>query len=82
MRASASRTFGSLEEYVEFTGGTRVIKKVLIANNGIGAVKAIRSMRKWAYEMFGNERMVRASTRVLFRRRPAELALRRKRIGD
>lgn len=58
MRASASRTFGSLDEYVEFTGGTRVIRKVLIANNGIGAVKAIRSMRKWAYEMFMNERMV------------------------
>ena len=39
-------------------GGTRPIRKVLIANNGIGAVKAIRSMRRWAYETFGNEREV------------------------
>lgn len=42
-------------------GGTRPIRKVLIANNGIGAVKAIRSMRRWAYETFGNEREVLVS---------------------
>eukprot|EP00640_Fibrocapsa_japonica_P000554 CAMPEP_0113939200 /NCGR_PEP_ID=MMETSP1339-20121228/5545_1 /TAXON_ID=94617 /ORGANISM="Fibrocapsa japonica" /LENGTH=2332 /DNA_ID=CAMNT_0000942633 /DNA_START=63 /DNA_END=7061 /DNA_ORIENTATION=- /assembly_acc=CAM_ASM_000762 len=50
--------FQTLEEYVESRGGNRVIKKVLIANNGIGAVKAIRSIRRWAYEMFENERAV------------------------
>lgn len=32
--------------------------KVLIANNGIAAVKEIRSVRKWAYETFGNERAI------------------------
>jgi biotin carboxylase len=31
---------------------------VLIANNGIAAVKEIRSVRKWAYEMFGDERAI------------------------
>ncbi|KAI7003742.1 Acetyl-CoA, partial [Hortaea werneckii] len=31
---------------------------VLIANNGIAAVKEIRSVRKWAYETFGDERTV------------------------
>jgi len=31
---------------------------VLIANNGIAAVKEIRSVRKWAYETFGNERAI------------------------
>jgi len=31
---------------------------VLIANNGIAAVKEIRSVRKWAYETFGDERAV------------------------
>lgn len=36
-------------------GGTTVINKVLIANNGIAAVKFIRSIRIWSYEMFGNE---------------------------
>ena len=35
-------------------GGTNVIKKVLIANNGIAAVKCIRSIRRWSYEMFNN----------------------------
>lgn len=32
--------------------------QVLIANNGIAAVKMIRSVRKWAYETFGNERAI------------------------
>ena len=31
---------------------------MLIANNGIAAVKEIRSVRKWAYEMFGDERAI------------------------
>jgi biotin carboxylase len=32
--------------------------QVLIANNGIAAVKEIRSVRKWAYETFGDERAI------------------------
>ncbi|TRY92292.1 hypothetical protein DNTS_000100 [Danionella cerebrum] len=32
---------------------------VLIANNGIAAVKCMRSIRRWAYEMFRNERAIR-----------------------
>ncbi|CAI2193460.1 4056_t:CDS:10, partial [Funneliformis geosporum] len=31
------------------------IAKILIANNGIAAVKEIRSIRKWSYETFGDE---------------------------
>jgi len=42
-------------QFVTQFGGTAVINKVLIANNGIAAVKFIRSIRIWAYEMFGNE---------------------------
>ena len=54
------RRFSTVEEYVSLLGGSksRVIKKVLIANNGVGAVKAIRSIRRWAYEVFGNERAI------------------------
>jgi len=37
---------------------SKVIEKVLIANNGVAAVKAIRSIRRWAYEVFGNERAI------------------------
>jgi acetyl-CoA carboxylase/biotin carboxylase 1 len=32
---------------------------VLIANNGIAAVKEIRSIRKWSYETFGQDHMIR-----------------------
>ena len=49
----------SVEEFVQWSGGDHAIKKVLIANNGIGAIKAIRSIRRWSFETFGNERMVR-----------------------
>ncbi|XP_052899542.1 acetyl-CoA carboxylase [Anopheles moucheti] len=47
------------EEFVKKFNGTRVINKVLIANNGIAAVKCMRSIRRWSYEMFKNERAVR-----------------------
>eukprot|EP00047_Mylnosiga_fluctuans_P011844 m.23124 g.23124 ORF g.23124 m.23124 type:complete len:2267 (+) comp3852_c0_seq1:80-6880(+) len=45
-------------EFVKRYGGTRVIEKILIANNGIAAVKCIRSVRRWAYQQFGNERAI------------------------
>lgn len=47
------------EEFVNKFGGTRAINKVLIANNGIAAVKCMRSMRRWCYNMFQNERAVK-----------------------
>lgn len=47
------------EEFVKRFGGNRAINKVLIANNGIAAVKCMRSIRRWSYEMFKNERAVR-----------------------
>ena len=33
--------------------------QVLIANNGIAAVKCMRSIRRWSYEVFKNEKMIR-----------------------
>jgi biotin carboxylase len=53
--------FDTVEDFISFSGGDHAIKKILIANNGIGAVKAIRSIRRWALETFGNERMVSVS---------------------
>jgi len=47
------------DAYVKDLGGKKPIRKVLIANNGIGAVKAIRSIRRWSYNEFGYERMVK-----------------------
>ena len=51
--------FVSVEDFVAFSGGDHAIKKILVANNGIGAIKAIRSIRRWSFETFGNERMVK-----------------------
>jgi hypothetical protein len=55
------RWFESPQQYVDELGGSKgfVIEKILIANNGVGAVKAIRSMRKWSYEVFGNEKAIK-----------------------
>ena len=39
---SVQPEFGSVEEYVKQLKGDRPINKVLIANNGIAAVKCIR----------------------------------------
>lgn len=40
------------------TADADLATQVLIANNGIAAVKEIRSVRKWAYETFGDERAI------------------------
>ncbi|KAG0315088.1 acetyl-coenzyme-A carboxylase [Dissophora globulifera] len=49
---------GAVRDFVSHHGGHSVITKILIANNGIAAVKEIRSVRKWAYETFGDERAI------------------------
>ncbi|XP_064490125.1 acetyl-CoA carboxylase-like isoform X4 [Ornithodoros turicata] len=47
------------EEFVSRFGGRHVINKILIANNGIAAVKCMRSIRRWSYEMFSNDKAIR-----------------------
>eukprot|EP00441_Pelagodinium_beii_P031460 CAMPEP_0197637908 /NCGR_PEP_ID=MMETSP1338-20131121/12992_1 /TAXON_ID=43686 ORGANISM="Pelagodinium beii, Strain RCC1491" /NCGR_SAMPLE_ID=MMETSP1338 /ASSEMBLY_ACC=CAM_ASM_000754 /LENGTH=2142 /DNA_ID=CAMNT_0043210401 /DNA_START=44 /DNA_END=6472 /DNA_ORIENTATION=+ len=42
-----------LEEYIKAKGGNKVLRKILIANNGMAATKAILSMRQWAYLELG-----------------------------
>ncbi|KAK4693321.1 acetyl-CoA carboxylase / biotin carboxylase 1, partial [Lecanoromycetidae sp. Uapishka_2] len=49
---------GRVKDFVASHDGHTVITNVLIANNGIAAVKEIRSVRKWAYETFGDERAI------------------------
>lgn len=56
---STAPSFASVDEYVKAQGGSRAITSVLIANNGISAVKAIRSVRQWSYEMFADEHKVK-----------------------
>ncbi|KAJ3000423.1 acetyl-coenzyme-A carboxylase [Globomyces sp. JEL0801] len=47
-----------VKDFMLEAGGNTFISKVLIANNGMAAVKAIRSIRKWSYETFGVERAI------------------------
>ncbi|RDL30121.1 putative Acetyl-CoA carboxylase [Venustampulla echinocandica] len=49
---------GPVKDFVAANDGHTVITNVLIANNGIAAVKEIRSVRKWAYETFGDEKAI------------------------
>ncbi|ORZ36812.1 carboxyl transferase domain-domain-containing protein [Catenaria anguillulae PL171] len=58
-RNSVRTSVSAVREFVETNGGTRAIESVLIANNGIAAVKEIRSVRKWAYETFGDESLIK-----------------------
>ena len=58
-RDKAELNIATPEEFIKRFGGTRVIKNVLIANNGIAAVKCMRSIRRWSYEVFKNERAIR-----------------------
>nr|ACZ50637.1 homomeric acetyl-CoA carboxylase [Arachis hypogaea] len=51
-------TISEVDEYCNALGGTRPIHSILIANNGMAAVKFIRSVRSWAYETFGTERAI------------------------
>ncbi|KAJ1558698.1 acetyl-coenzyme-A carboxylase, partial [Nowakowskiella sp. JEL0078] len=55
----ASTPPSAVREFVIRAKGKIVITKVLIANNGMAAVKAIRSIRKWAYETFGDEHAIK-----------------------
>jgi len=58
--AKSHRRFSTVESYVSELGGdkSRIIEKILIANNGNAAIKAIRSIRQWSYQIFGNERAI------------------------
>jgi len=59
--AGSGGAYSDIGDYVRRLGGRRAVRRILIANNGIAAVKAIRSIRRWSYETFGNEREVGAS---------------------
>jgi acetyl-CoA carboxylase/biotin carboxylase 1 len=45
-------------DYCSARGGSRPIRKILIANNGMAATKSILSMRQWAYMELGDEKLI------------------------
>ena len=46
------------EKFVHDAGGTKVIKRIVVANNGMAATKFIMSIRNWLFENFGDERLI------------------------
>lgn len=56
LRSSASRS--AIDEFCNALGGNRPIHSILIANNGMAAVKFMRSVRTWSYETFGSEKAI------------------------
>ncbi|XP_038715965.1 acetyl-CoA carboxylase 1-like [Tripterygium wilfordii] len=51
-------TISEVDDFCYGLGGKKPIHSILIANNGMGAVKFIRSIRMWAYETFGTEKAI------------------------
>ncbi|XVE60451.1 hypothetical protein DITRI_Ditri05aG0129600 [Diplodiscus trichospermus] len=51
-------TIYEVDEFCFSLGGKKPIHSILIANNGMAAVKFIRSIRMWAYETFGTEKAI------------------------
>lgn len=54
----SARKRSLVEKFVSKMDGKRVIQRILIANNGMAATKAILSMRQWAYMTLGDERAI------------------------
>ena len=52
------KTFKDLDAYLACVEGKRGLRRVLISNNGIAAVKFIRSIRSWSYATFNDERVI------------------------
>lgn len=53
--SASSAAVDPVGDYMRARGGNRVIRKVLIANNGMAATKAILSIRQWAYLELGDD---------------------------
>jgi len=55
---STAPLFPDLNAFAEHLGATHVIRKLLLANNGLAAVKGIRSIRSWLYDHLGDEEAI------------------------
>jgi len=55
---SNPQAYEALNDMVKTMGGDKPVHSVLVANNGLGAVKFMRSVRNWAFKRFGDEGVV------------------------
>lgn len=51
-------TLSQVDDFCKALGGKTPIHSILVANNGMAAVKFIRSVRSWALETFGTEKAI------------------------
>ncbi|CAL9059059.1 acetyl-CoA carboxylase 1 [Musa acuminata AAA Group] len=51
-------TMSEIDDFCKSLGGKTPIHSILVANNGMAAVKFMRSVRTWAYETFGTEKAI------------------------
>ena len=58
-QSSMASASDKLAEYVANKGGKRVIRKVLVANNGMAATKAILSITKMGDNELGDENAIK-----------------------
>ena len=52
-------SYEALDTMVRELGGDKPVHSVLVANNGLAAVKFMRSVRNWAFKRFGDERAIK-----------------------
>ena len=58
MQLRSPSVASQVDEFCFALKGNRSIHSILIANNGMAAVKFIRSIRTWSYETFGTEKAI------------------------
>ena len=46
------------EQFVRDAGGTKPIRRIVVANNGMAATKFIMSIRNWLFTNFGDDRLI------------------------
>ena len=59
LSTSGTPSYEALNAMVSELGGDKPIHSVLVANNGLAAVKFMRSVRNWAFKRFGDERAIK-----------------------
>src|SRR5690348_14939541 len=50
---------GALDRYIKFRGGSRSLRKILVASNGLAAIKFIKSIRLWCQQTLGDRNAVK-----------------------
>ncbi|ONK64464.1 uncharacterized protein A4U43_C07F26320 [Asparagus officinalis] len=58
VQAKHASTLSEVADFCKALGGKTPIHSILVANNGMAAVKFMRSVRTWAYETFGTEKAI------------------------